>query len=168
MILKVQATSSEVLDELGDHLTGGGYAFKPGQISTGADPYNYKYATTETVLVKPNMTVDLASLPAAVRPENDGSAEVLGRPGPAARPREATSVSTPTAPPATPTASRPVTRPTPTPTPSGGSSPPSRSKGGFFGGGGGGGKGGGGSGGKGGGPTGNFAEFGPPEGDRHE
>ena len=170
IILKVKATSAEALDDLGEQLTKAGYAFKPGQVGTMADPYNYKYATNITVIVKPGMTVDLESLPEVVRPENDGSLEIFGRSsGFFVGPRTVTSVSGPPAPPTaeaapTPTAARPIGRLLPATTSSGGSTP-SRFKGGLFGGGGGG-KGGGG-GGKGGG-GGGFVAFGPPEGDRHE
>jgi Tfp pilus assembly PilM family ATPase len=169
IVLKVKTTTPDVLDEMGECLTDGGYSFKPGQVGTQTDPYNYKYATIITVKVAPNMKVDLASLPEIARPENDGSGETFGRP-PArtasstipARPVPTSTA--PARPVATPTAAMP-TRPTTSPA----ATMTSRLKGIFGGGTGGTGsgttKGGGGKGGRG---SGGFVVYGPPEGDRHE
>lgn len=160
--LKVRTVSPDVLDDLGERLSDGGYSFKPGPVNTQNDTYNYKYITTITVKVAPGMKVDLESLPEAARPENDGSAEVFGRPVSSGPVRTVTTTPVPAV---TPTAVRPV-RPTAPATTATASSPASKLKGIFSGGGGGGaGKGGGGKGGRG---SGGFVVAGPAEGDRHE
>jgi type IV pilus assembly protein PilM len=157
--ISVRATTSEALDELSKRLTGGGYGFKPGQVSTGSDTYNYKYMESVVVIVKPTMTVDLASLPEPVRPENDNSAEILGRSPPPVRqagstlPPAKAAATAPAAKSASPAYVRPSL-----PSSGGGASPTStiRMKGSF-----GGGRGGGGGGSR-------FIEPGLPEGGRHE
>jgi len=76
----VKAKSNEAINDLGKRLAGAGYDFRPGQISTGTDPYGYTYSTSVKVMVKPNMKVDLAGATAAPRPEDDVSAEKFGKP----------------------------------------------------------------------------------------
>jgi Tfp pilus assembly PilM family ATPase len=76
----VKAKTSEAINDLGKRLSAAGYDFKPGQVTTGSDPYGYVYATTIKVVVKPNMKVDLASASPAPRPEDDVSAKEFGRP----------------------------------------------------------------------------------------
>ena len=81
----VRANSSVALNELGKSLSGAGYNFKPGKIITNSsEPYGYRYAESVTVVVKPDMKVDLEDLPMPVRPENDVSAEKFGVPAPKA------------------------------------------------------------------------------------
>lgn len=82
----VRAKSNEAINELGKRLEAAGYEFKPGQVTTGQDPYGYVYSTNITVMVKPDMKVDLASIAAAPRPEDDAAASLFGKPRPAAPP----------------------------------------------------------------------------------
>jgi Tfp pilus assembly PilM family ATPase len=76
----VKARSNEAINDLNKRLEAAGYDFKVGQVSTGADPYGYTYATSVKVITKPTMKVDLASIEPAPRPEDDASAELFGKP----------------------------------------------------------------------------------------
>jgi len=80
----VKARSSDAINELGKRLSAAGYDFRPGQITTGTDPYGYTYSTSLKVVVKPNMKVDLAAVTPEPRPEDDVSAEQFGKPRPTA------------------------------------------------------------------------------------
>jgi len=80
----VKAKSNEAINELGKRLAAAGYDFKPGQVTSGSDPYGYTYATTIKVMVKPGMKVDLASVSPVPRPEDDVSAKEFGKPSAAA------------------------------------------------------------------------------------
>jgi Tfp pilus assembly PilM family ATPase len=82
----VRAKSNEAINELGKRLEAAGYEFKPGQVTTGQDPYGYVYSTNITVMVKPDMKVELKSVAAAPRPEDDAAASLFGKPRPAAPP----------------------------------------------------------------------------------
>ncbi|MBE3099404.1 MAG: pilus assembly protein PilM [Planctomycetes bacterium] len=75
----VKAKSNEAINELGKRLAAAGYDFKPGQVTSGSDPYGYTYATTIKVMVKPGMKVDLASVSPVPRPEDDASAKEFGK-----------------------------------------------------------------------------------------
>ena len=75
----VKAKNSDAINDLGKRLAGAGYDFKPGQVTTGADPYGYAYSTTVKILVKPDMKVDLAAVTPAPRPEDDVSAKEFGK-----------------------------------------------------------------------------------------
>lgn len=77
----VKAKSNDAINELGKRLAAAGYDFKPGQVTTGSDPYGYGYSTSVKVLVRAEMKVDLASATPAPRPEDDISSEAFGRPG---------------------------------------------------------------------------------------
>jgi Tfp pilus assembly PilM family ATPase len=79
----VKAKNNDAINELGKRLEAAGYAFKPGQVTTGMDPYGYVYSTSITVMVKPDMKVDLSGAAAAPRPEDDAAAEQFGKPRPA-------------------------------------------------------------------------------------
>jgi len=76
----VKAKNNDAINDLGKRLAGAGYDFKPGQVTTGGDPYGYSYATTIKILVKPDMKVDLASASPVPRPEDDASAKEFGKP----------------------------------------------------------------------------------------
>lgn len=91
----VKAKSNEAINELGKRLEAAGYAFKPGQVTNGTDAYGYTYSTSVTVMVKPEMKVDLAGVAPAPRPADDAAHEQFGKPRPAS-------------PPAVPPVSRPV------------------------------------------------------------
>ncbi|MBE3069500.1 MAG: hypothetical protein IMZ66_04610 [Planctomycetes bacterium] len=78
--LTVKAKSSDAINELGKRLGAADYDFRPGQVTTGTDPYGYTYSTTFKVVVKSEMKVDLASLTTEPRPPDDVSAEAFGRP----------------------------------------------------------------------------------------
>ncbi|MBM4017167.1 MAG: hypothetical protein FJ288_02385 [Planctomycetes bacterium] len=78
--LTVKAKSNDAINDLGRRLAAAEYDFKPGQVTTGSDPYGYPYTTTIKVMVKPGMKVDLASASPAPRPEDDVSAREFGRP----------------------------------------------------------------------------------------
>ena len=80
----VKARSNEAINELGLRLAAAGYDFKPGQVTSGSDPYGYTYATTIKVMVKPGMKVDLASVSPVPRPEDDASVKEFGKPSGAA------------------------------------------------------------------------------------
>jgi len=82
----VKAKSNEAINELGKRLEAAGYAFKPGQVTSGSDPYGYNYSTSVTVMVKPEMKVDLAGAAPAPRPADDAAAEQFGKPRPASPP----------------------------------------------------------------------------------
>jgi Tfp pilus assembly PilM family ATPase len=97
----VRAKSNEAINELGKRLEAAGYEFKPGQVTTGQDPYGYVYSTNITVMVKPDMKVELRSVAAAPRPEDDAAATLFGKPRPAA----------PSPPPATATGRQTATAP---------------------------------------------------------
>jgi Tfp pilus assembly PilM family ATPase len=80
----VRAKSNEAINELGKRLEAAGYEFKPGQVTTGQDPYGYTYSTSITVMVKPDMKIDLGSVSPAPRPEDDVAAAQFGKPRAAA------------------------------------------------------------------------------------
>jgi len=75
----VKAKNNDAINDLGKRLAAAGYDFKPGQVTTGADPYGYAYSTTVKILVKPDMRVDLAAVTPAPRPEDDASAKEFGK-----------------------------------------------------------------------------------------
>ncbi|MCX5682977.1 MAG: pilus assembly protein PilM [Planctomycetota bacterium] len=76
----VKAKNNEAINDLGKRLAAAGYDFKPGQVTTGGDPYGYTYSTTVKILVKSDMKVDLAAVTAVPRPEDDASAKEFGKP----------------------------------------------------------------------------------------
>jgi len=76
----VKAKSNEAINGLGKRLAAAGYDIKPGQVTTGGDPYGYTYSTTVKIIVKPDMKVDLASVSPVPRPEDDASAKEFGKP----------------------------------------------------------------------------------------
>jgi hypothetical protein len=75
----VKAKNNDAINDLGKRLAAAGYDFKPGQVTTGADPYGYAYSTTVKILVRPDMKVDLAAVSPAPRPEDDASAKEFGK-----------------------------------------------------------------------------------------
>jgi hypothetical protein len=97
----VKAKNNEAINDLGKRLAAAGYDFKPGQVTTGPDPYGYTYSTTVKVMVKPDMKVDLASVSAVPRPEDDASAKEFGK-SPAGRSEAAKPAAAPAAAPAAP------------------------------------------------------------------
>jgi Tfp pilus assembly PilM family ATPase len=76
----VKAKNNEAINDLGKRLAAAGYDFKPGQVTTGGDPYGYGYSTIVKVMVRPDMKVDLASASPVPRPEDDASAREFGKP----------------------------------------------------------------------------------------
>jgi len=76
----VRAKTNAAINELGKRLADAGYEFRPGQVTTAADPYGYTYSTSVKVVVGPDKP-DLDSLALDPRPADDMSAEVFGRPG---------------------------------------------------------------------------------------
>ena len=83
LTLGLKARSNEVINDLAERLTQAGYDYKPGQVTAGADGLGYLYSTSVKVIVKPDMTVDVAALAPVPRPGDDVSAERAG-PAPAA------------------------------------------------------------------------------------
>jgi len=75
----VKAKNNEAINDLGKRLAAAGYDFKPGQVTTGGDPYGYGYSTTVKIMVKPDMKVDLATVSPVPRPEDDASAKEFGK-----------------------------------------------------------------------------------------
>ncbi len=86
LTLGLKARTNEVINDVAERLTQAGYDYKPGQVTAGADGLGYLYSTSVKVIVKPDMTVNVASLETAPRPENDVSAEKVGQAPAAAKP----------------------------------------------------------------------------------
>jgi Tfp pilus assembly PilM family ATPase len=73
----VRASTTDVLERLGERLDAAGYAFRPGPVTTIKNDLRYQVSTNVRVLVDPTMAVDLASVQAEPRPSDDMSAELL-------------------------------------------------------------------------------------------
>ena len=73
----IRASTTDVVDKLGERLAGAGYAFRPGPVSTVKNEPRYQISTNVRVLVDPKMAVDLSAVEAEKRPADDASAELL-------------------------------------------------------------------------------------------
>ncbi|MFP3937276.1 MAG: type IV pilus biogenesis protein PilM [Phycisphaerae bacterium] len=71
---ELRARESEVLDGLRRRLSGSGYEFHSGGVSTTEDEHDYGYAATVHVRIPPDMEVDLSNVRPAPRPSDDMAA----------------------------------------------------------------------------------------------